>query len=93
MININDEMKLIGATELRTEVPKLINDLKMKTVIVTKRGKPVAVLQNYTKYQEKEDLLDTFEDLVLGHLAKERHEKSQKSDYIPASAVWKKLGI
>ena len=86
-------MKLIGSTELRTEIPKLTKDLKMQTVIVTKRGKPVAVLEDYSKYQEKEDLLETFEDLILGYLAKERHEKNKKSEYIPAALVRKKLGI
>ncbi|MBU0668101.1 hypothetical protein KJ835_03180 [Patescibacteria group bacterium] len=91
MINVNDEIKLVGTTELRNQIPMLAKDLKNKTVIVMKRGKPVAVLEDYAKYTEKEKILEAFEDLVLGHIAKERHEKSKKSDYIPIEEVMKKL--
>ena len=93
MIHINDEIKVIGTTELRTEIPKLTRDLKMKTVIITKRGKPVAVLEKYQKYREKEDILDELEDLVLGHLAMERMKNSKPSDFIPLEKVKKMLNM
>lgn len=90
---INDDIKLIGATDLRTEIPKLTKDMKVKTVIVMKRGKPVAVLEDYEKYEEKRKILDTFEDLVLGYMAKERYESTAKNRYIDEKKVAKKLGI
>lgn len=93
MLHISDHIKLIGSTELRTEIPKLTKDVQVQTVIVTKRGKPVAVLQNYAQYKEKEDLLDTFEDLILGYLAKERFDRSTAKDYVDGAVVAKKLGI
>lgn len=93
MIKINDEMAIIGTTELRTEIPKLAKNLKVKTVIITKRGKPIAVLEDYEKYREKEDLLDELEDLVLGRLAIERWKKSKPGDFITLEEVKKKLNV
>lgn len=93
MININDDIMLIGTTELRTEIPKLAKNLKIKTVIITKRGKPVAVLEDYSKYKEKEGVLDDLEDMFLGHLAMERWNKSKKSDYVPLESLLKKYKI
>ena len=33
-------------------------------------------------HQEKEDMIDAFEDLVLGHLAKERYKSTKKDDFL-----------
>lgn len=79
--------------ELRKEAPEIAKDLKDKTVIVTKRGKPVAVLEDYETYQEKEKLVEEFEDIILGHIAKERANNSKPEDFIPIEVVAKKLGI
>lgn len=82
MFQFNDDTVLIGTTELRTEMPKLAKVLKTKKVIVLKRDKPIAILEDFEDHQEKEALLDTFEDLVLGHLAKERDEASSEDDFV-----------
>lgn len=79
--------------ELRKEAPEIAKDLKNKTVIVTKRGKPIAVLEDYQSYQEKEKLMEEFEDIILGHMAKERSKNSKPEDFIPIEVVAKKLGI
>ncbi len=93
MIKLNDDTLLIGTTELRNEIPKLTKDLKVKTIIVMKRGKPIAVLEDFKQFEEKKNLLETFEDLVLGYLAKEREEKSKKNDYVSEEEVSKKIGV
>ncbi|MBI2634306.1 hypothetical protein HYW82_01380 [Candidatus Peregrinibacteria bacterium] len=93
MIKINDEITMVGMAELRHEIPSLSKNLKFKTVIITKRGKPVAVLEEFGQYEEKKDIIDTFEDVVLGYMAKERHQNSKESDYLPSSLAAKKLGI
>ena len=82
MLNINDDTVLVGSTELRGNMPKLAKEIKTKKVIVVKRGKPFAVLSDFDDYQEKEEMLDTFEDIVLGYLAKERDEKSDEGDFV-----------
>lgn len=93
MIKITDEKTLVGIAELRKEASNLTRDLKITTVIVMRRGKPVGVLEDYEGYQAKESMIDEFEDLVLGHLAKERAVKAKKGDYIPLEKAAKRLNI
>ena len=93
MIHVTDEKTLLGIAELRKEIPQLTKDLKIKTVIVMRRGKPVGVLQDYEEYEEKEKLIEEFEDLVLGHLAMERLKNSKPSDYLSEKEVLKRLKI
>ena len=91
MIHTTDDTTLIGIAELRTEMPKIAKNLKIKTVIVMKRGKPVGVLQDYALYEEKENLIEIFEDMVLGRLAKEREASAKEKDYISHEKVVKKI--
>ena len=93
MLIIDDNTVLVGATELRSNMPKISKEIKTKKVIVVKRGEPFAVLTDFDEYQEKENILDTFEDIVLGYLAKERYEKSSDKDFVDAEDVEKELGI
>lgn len=93
MIQISDDTIMIGATELRTEMPKLARELNEKKVIVTNRGKPLAVLENFESYKIKEKLLDELDDLIAGYVAKERFENSKPEDYIDDKTLWKRLGI
>lgn len=93
MIHITDDKTLLGIAELRKEIPQLTKNLKMKTIIVMRRGKPVGVLEDYAEYKEKERLLEEFEDLVLGHIAKERWENSKPEDYLTEKEVLKRLKI
>lgn len=93
MININDDVAVMGASEMRNEIPNITKNLKSKKIIITKRGKPIAVLQEFQEYEEKEKLIDEFEDFILGKLAKERKESSKETDYISQEEMIKKLGI
>lgn len=93
MININSDTILMSASELRTEVPKLAGELKVKTIIITKRGKPVAVLEDFNNFKAKNDLIEQMEDLVLGMTAREREKTAKTSDYFSQDVVLKKLGI
>lgn len=93
MFHINDKITLISMAELRKEAPEIAKDLKDRTVIVTKRGKPVAVLEDYESYQQKEKLVDEFEDIILGHIAKERAKNSKPEDFLSEEEVFKRLGI
>lgn len=51
---------VIGVTEARTKLPELLKDLSNKKIILMKRGYPVAVLQNYQEFMEKEEMLGKF---------------------------------
>lgn len=93
MITLTKETTLVGTSELRKEIPKLTTFLKGKTVVVMKRGKPVAVLQDFEEYETKEGLLEAFEDMILGYLAKQRDSKTKKEKYIPLEKAAKSYGI
>ncbi len=93
MLNINEETLLVGSTELRSSMPRISKEMKTKKIIIIKRGKPFAILTDFEEYERKEELLETFEDLVLGHLAKERDEKSSEKDFVSAEEVEKKFGL
>jgi len=93
MLNINDDTILIGTTELRGNMPKISKEMKNKKIVIVKRGKPFAILCDFDEYREKEEMMDTFEDVVLGYLAKERDAKSTDKDFIPSEDIEKTLGI
>ena len=84
---------MIGATELRGKMPQISKEIKNKKVIVVKRGQPFAVLSDFEDYQEKEKVIDTFEDVVLGYLARERDEQSTEKDFVDSEEVERELGI
>lgn len=87
MLNIGENTVLVGATELRGGMPKISKDIKTKKIIVVKRGEPFAVLTDYAQYQEQEAIIDDFEDIVLGYLAKERDGKTTAEDWVPAEKL------
>lgn len=91
MFSLNDDTILIGTGEMRSKISKLTKDLKMKTVIVTVRGVPTAVLKDFKKFQEEQNMMDAFEDIVLGHIALERDKKAKKKDFISHEELVKKL--
>lgn len=94
MMYLKRDQSLVGTAELRKELPKFTKELKIKkTMIILNRGKPVAVLEDFSEFEEKEHLLETFEDLVLGYLAKERDKKSKAKDYLDEETAAKKLKI
>ena len=93
MINLNKDTILMGTSELRTEVPKLTRELKVKTIIITNRGKPIAVLEDFKKFQDKNDLIERLEDMALEQIALERDKNSSAKDYIPHEDVLKMLGL
>jgi PHD/YefM family antitoxin component YafN of YafNO toxin-antitoxin module len=92
MVQLNDEITLVGKTELRNQFPKLEKQLKNKKVFVMQRGQPIAVLQDFEEYQRNEALLEEAEDLILGLLAKKRWE-DPKAQYIDHETAKKMLGI
>lgn len=93
MITVNDDTVMVGATEFRSEMPKLMKLVGQKTIVVMNRGEPIAVFQDYQHYQEDQNWQDTFEDIVLGYLAKERDATGGNEDFVSHRDVLKKLGL
>lgn len=91
MLTLNEDTIMIGTTEFRSKMPHLIKVLGKKKVILMKRGEPVGVFLNFSDYQKQEEWLDEFEDVVLGHLAKERDDQSTEADFVSEKEAWKQL--
>ena len=93
MININENTIMVGTSELRTEIPKVEKEIKEKKVILTKRGKPIAIIQDFQTYNEKEKLLEEYEDIIFGFLGKARAKTTSIKKYISHEEMIKKLGL
>ncbi|MDI6793354.1 MAG: type II toxin-antitoxin system Phd/YefM family antitoxin [bacterium] len=93
MLTVDERTTIIGVSELRTEVPNILAGLKKNKVVLTKRNKPVGVMVDYEEYTKMERLTEALEDMVLGHLAKERAAKSKKEDYIPLEEMERLVGL
>lgn len=82
MIRVKQNTTLVGVSELRNGIEKILAKAKKGLVIIAKRHKPAAVLMSNEEYEHIQHVLDTAEDIVLGFIAHERFTNSKKEDYI-----------
>jgi prevent-host-death family protein len=82
MITIKENTTLVGVSELRTGIEKILEKARKGLVIIEKRHKPQAVLMSNEEYEHLQHVLEMAEDLVLGFIAEERFKNSKDSDYI-----------
>ena len=92
MITVKEDTTLVGVSELRTNLDKILEKSKKHKVLIEKRHKPIAVLVDMEKYQRMEAALELLEDYALGLLAKERDGKSASSDYVDLDKLQARLG-
>ena len=93
MITVKEDTALVGVSELRTDIDKILEASKKHKVLIGRRNKPVAVLMGMEKYNQMEETLELLEDFALGYLAKERDAKTKSSDYLDLEQFKKKLKI
>ena len=93
MINIKEGTTLVGISELRTKLDKILEESKKHKILIEKRNKPVAVLIDLERFQQMEETLELLEDFALGYLAREREEKGKNIRYLDIEEVRKKLKI
>ena len=82
MITIKENTTLVGVSELRAGIEKILEKARKGLVIIEKRHKPQAVLMSNEEYEHMQNVLEMAEDLVLGFIAQERFKNSKDSDYI-----------
>ena len=82
MITVKENTTLVGVSELRTGIEKILEKARKGLVIIEKRHKPQAVLMSNEEYEHLQHVLEMAEDLVLGFIAEERFKNSKDSDYI-----------
>jgi prevent-host-death family protein len=68
MFTIKENTTLVGVSELRSGIDKILKKAKKGLVIIEKRHKPQAVLMSNEKYEHITGMLDLAEDLVLGFI-------------------------
>jgi prevent-host-death family protein len=91
MYTIKEDTTLVGVSELRNRMDKVLEEARHHKIIIEKRNKPVAVLIAIDQYNAMEEILDRIEDLELGRTAKAREKSSKASDYISIEKAYKKI--
>ena len=91
MHTIKEDTTLVGVSEFRNRMDKILEEVRHHKVIIEKRNKPVAVLIAIDQYDAMEKILDRIEDLELGRTAKKRDNSSKIGDYIPIDKAYKKI--
>lgn len=82
MFTVKEDTTLVGVSELRTKLDRILREAKRHKIVIEKRNKPIAILIAIERYSAIEELLDRLEDYELGHLAREREKASSKEDYL-----------
>ena len=87
MLTIKGNTTLVGVSELRKGIDKILKIASNSLVIIEKRRKPAAVLMSNEEYEHIEQLVETAEDIVLGFMAQDRFIHSKEDDYIDIKAL------
>ena len=90
MHTVKEDTTLVGVSELRTRLDKILKEAKIHKVVIEKRNKPLAVLIAIDEYNAMEALLDRIEDYELTKIAMEREKSSSRKDYISMEEAFKK---
>lgn len=61
--------KILPISEVKARLPELVTGVEEREeeVLVTRRGKPAAVLMSYAEYERLQETLDVLSDSVLMH--------------------------
>lgn len=87
--------KFVTLKNLRPRLPKIINevDRKMDRFIITRRGKPVALLMSVEDYESVLETLDILADTKLVKRIKKAREDVKKGRSTPLKLIEKELGL
>ncbi|OGX49566.1 MAG: hypothetical protein A2306_04350 [Omnitrophica WOR_2 bacterium RIFOXYB2_FULL_38_16] len=89
MIDIKQDTILVGVSELRKGIDKILEKARKGLVIIEKRHKPQAVIMSSEEFDHMQEVVDIAEDIVLGTIAKMRLEGSKDDDYIAIEELLK----
>ena len=87
MYTVKENTTLVGVSELRQGIEKILGKARNGLVIIEKRHKPQAVLMSNEEYEHLINSLDLAEDLVLGFIASDRFKNSKESDYLDIESL------
>lgn len=87
MYTVKENTTLVGVSELRKGIEKILEKARKGLVIIEKRHKPQAVLMSNEEYEHLINILELAEDLVLGFIASDRFKNSKESDYLDIESL------
>ena len=87
--------KNITLKKLRPNLPKVMNEIdsKMTRFIVTKRGKPAALMMSIEDYESLLETLDILSNTGLRKKIKIAEEEVKKGNIQPLDEIDKELGV
>lgn len=85
--------KSVTLKTLRPRLPKIIDDIdsKMDRFIITKRGRPVALMMSVEDYESLLETIDILSDTRLMKKIKKAEEEVRKGDIKSLSDIEKEL--
>jgi len=89
MITEKDNATMMGVSDLRQNLERILEAPQNSTIVIEKHHKPLAVLISDKEYKRMQHLLDMAEDIVLGFLAEERFKKSKNRDFTDIETVFR----
>lgn len=89
MQTVKENTTLVGVSELRKGIEKILEKAQKGVVIIEKRHKPTAVLMSNEEYEHIQQIVETAEDIVLGFIAHNRLKNSKEKDYINIESLLK----
>ncbi len=89
MITVKENTTLVGVSELRGGIEKVLAKAKHGPVVLEKRHRAAAVLMSSGQYERMLEVYELAEDLVLGGIADQRHRTAKVRDYIDIEKLLK----
>lgn len=85
--------QFVGMHELRQNLAKLLDELQGRDLVITRQGKPAAVIVDLERYLEVERAFKEFSNPnYLSELLK-AHDEIKKGKGIPAEKVFRQKGL
>jgi len=91
MYTIKEDTTLVGVSELRNRIDKILQEAQRHKVVITKRNKPIAILIPIDQYNDIEKFINQTDDYKLASLARSREKKSSKKDYVTIENALRKV--
>jgi len=87
--------KNVTLKDLRPKLPRIIDEIdsKMDRFIITRRGKPVALIMSIEDYESILETLDILSDTRLMKRIKEAEKDVQSGDLKALDRIEKELGL
>jgi prevent-host-death family protein len=78
MLTVKENATIVGVAEVRKGMKEVLEEMKTRRVILTRRNKPVGVLIDYEEFRRMEEVLEALEDNAFGRIAARRAKRKDR---------------